>query len=270
MCPQEQINVHLPQQRHMPTSVKAPTPATLSPVPPCFRETGQNARQLSAKYRSKSLQTPAQRRCRSVSPARSFSPSAARATSPASLVVRTSSPSYGRQAGELSYRETLPRVSSDSALQCLSWNGRLPEIVINDDEEILLRHCCAGNTENDFEVGMYNRRNIEGNSNDTSPSHSLSGTAMSHFYRIWDRKDRCRVLGRGKLDLPNGLLRQSAYRQCGCKTRHQSWVCMMNLSLFELCTLAHLFVRAHTCLFVYKNKLWYWIISFNMLLCPTY
>jgi len=223
MCPQEQINVHLPQQRHLkPTSVKALTPRTLPPVPPCSKETGQHTRQLSAKYRPTSLQTPVQRRCRSVSPARSFSSSAVRATSPASLVLRTSSPSYGRQTGEITFRETLSRVSSDSALQGLSWTGRLPEIVINDDEEILLTHWCAGNAENDFEVSIHQRKCVNGNSNVTSPSHSLSGTAMSHFYRIWDRKDRCRVLGRGKLDLPNGLLRQSAYRQCGCKTRQQS------------------------------------------------
>ena len=221
MCLQEQINVQLPQQRHLkPTSVRASTPRTLPPVPPCSRETGQHTRQLSAKYRPTSLQTPIQRRCRSVSPARSFSPSAARATSSASLVLRTGFPSYGRQAGELSVRETLPRVSSDSTLQGLSWTGRIPEIVIHD-EEILLTNC-AGNTENDLDVSIHDSKCVEDNSRGTSPSHSLSGTDMSHFYRIWDRKDRCRVLGRGKLDLPNGLLRQSAYRQCGCKTRHQS------------------------------------------------
>lgn len=53
----------------------------------------------------------------------------------------------------------------------------------------------------------------------------LIGTRMSHFYNLWSRKPKTGPLGRGKTELPNSLLRQDKYRQCGCKTRHHKTMC---------------------------------------------
>ena len=49
----------------------------------------------------------------------------------------------------------------------------------------------------------------------------LCGVEMVCFYNLWKRSPRKLPLRRGLKDLPNGFLRQSVYRECGCQTRCQ-------------------------------------------------
>ncbi|KAL3858689.1 hypothetical protein ACJMK2_008981 [Sinanodonta woodiana] len=58
-----------------------------------------------------------------------------------------------------------------------------------------------------------------------SNSGYLSGSEMSSAYSLWKRPNDHKVIGRGKLDVPNALKRREVHRDCGCLTRESQRKC---------------------------------------------
>ncbi|KAK3607340.1 hypothetical protein CHS0354_036947 [Potamilus streckersoni] len=58
-----------------------------------------------------------------------------------------------------------------------------------------------------------------------SNSGYLSGSEMSSAYSLWKRPNNHKLIGRGKLDVPNALKRREMHRDCGCLTRESQRKC---------------------------------------------
>ncbi|KAL4235356.1 hypothetical protein ACF0H5_006991 [Mactra antiquata] len=85
---------------------------------------------------------------------------------------------------------------------------------------------CSPKTERELVIPDIKIEMVENNTDtctkEDNSATTLNGAIMVQFYNLWNRKQRTKPLGRGKTELPNAFLRQSEYRQCGCKSRNHS------------------------------------------------